>query len=269
MIPGVLESERLRFMSALAVERCLEILQAAAAAFLAARLFHFGLHRKMRAILAFVLLTGILSGFAALSPPSFSFYFYFYVCSLPVVALVNMLATRELADLVFRKYPGIKTVVRWMTYSAVGLAITVSLMIAKVFWVNDSVSRTKLVYLMVAQRSLVLSLAVCILGVGFCLSRYPLHLPGNLMLSSVLFSVTFLSEALVLLIDSLSPTLTNPYLDLSMIAVVATCLTVWGSLLRDEPVPVVNEHMWTSEKESALLHQLDTLNEVMGRAARR
>ena len=126
-----------------------------------------------------------------------------------------------------------------------------------------------LIYSEIVQRSVVFSLAILILTILYFLSRYPLRLPQNTYISSAFFSALFLSEALQLLIDSLQPLLSNFYLDSVQTAFAAVCLGAWAGLLQPEKAAAPSRVSFTSAHEAQLLEQLESLNQILARAARR
>ena len=101
-------------------------------------------------------------------------------------------------------------------YAGILLSVASSAAIAGIFWRGGAGKRDSfLFYLEVVQRSVVFSLALVIVTILFVLSRYPLHLGRNTYFSSLFFSLLFLSDAVRLLIDSLSLGLYNLYVDWS------------------------------------------------------
>ena len=125
-------------------------------------------------------------------------------------------------------------------------------------------------YVEVSQRLVVFTLAFVICAILLFLSRYPLHLSGNTLVSSACFSVLFLSDACRLLIDSLELHLYNPYVDWSEAAVISICLLGWATLLRSEVnKPVPERITFSTPREDHLLQQLNALNQMVTRSARR
>jgi hypothetical protein len=120
----------------------------------------------------------------------------------------------------------------------------------------------------VAQRSIVFSLVVAIAAVLFVLSRYPLNLGRNTYVSCGFFSLMFLIEASQLLIDSMSRVLYNHFVDAAGTILISACLLSWAFLLRPQTAPVARV-AFAGPQEDRLLEQLESLNRLMARAARR
>jgi hypothetical protein len=245
-----------------------ERVQAAAAAIAVGRLVYVGLAKRFPAVLAWLILEAISNfAYSILSPRSQA-YFYTYFAVTPLDCILSILAVRELVNLIFTNYPGIRTVGRWAIYAGIVVAIVVSSALT-ISWTNTyHHKKWGLYYLESAQRSIVFSLVVVILAILFALSKYPLRLGRNTWVTSAFFSTLFLSEAAVLLFDSLAPNFYNHVADTTESFFIAACVGIWAFLLQPHSVPV-SRVAFASPQEEHLLRQLDALNQLMNRAARR
>ena len=219
--------------------------------------------------LAFYLAQHVLWGYAlTIIPRTNQAYVWVYEASNPVEWLAAIWCVVQLLDKTFRDYPGIRTVSRWATWGATTLSVCTSLALARIFWSGSIRGKPQLFYFEVADRSVLLSLALIIaLTMGF-LSRYPLRLPGNTWVSLIGFSVVVLSVAAARLIDSLAPKLASRPIDLAQVAFETCTYIAWVVLLRrqdeQKPARVIFSH--TSETE--LLKELDVMNGILRRAGR-
>jgi hypothetical protein len=254
-----------------------DLFESAAATVAVARLIHLDLARRFPALLAWLIVLGTTDFAFSLLPQNSFLYFWIYVGAEPVACVFGILAVRELLAIVFRDYPGIRSVGRWCVYAALALAGTASVGASMVFSRDRSHSSIHLLYIEVLQRSVVFTLALVILTVMFALSRYPLNLGRNSIVSSVFFSAIFLSDAVRLLVDSLSTALNNQFADLTEATVIFLCLGTWAVLLLQETarMPVIDENAaekalegFTNPAEAQLLSELDSLNRLLTRAAR-
>ena len=254
-----------------------ELLQAAAAAIAVARLTYLKLGGRFPALLAWLSVLGATDFAYSLLSQRSALYFWIYVAGQPVLCIFGVLAVRELLALVFRDYPGIRSVGRWGVYAGVAVASSASLLASMAFARDRSHGSLHLFYIEVFQRSVVFTLALVILSVLFALSRYPLHLSRNSVVSSVFFSSIFLSDAVRLLIDSLSIRLNNHMADLTESAVICLGLGTWAVMLQAEAARQAamagNEaetvHLsFANPAEAQLLSELDSLNRLLTRAAR-
>jgi hypothetical protein len=184
--------------------------------------------------------------------------------------IFSILVVRELLTLMFDNYPGIRTVGRWAMYAGIAISAGASLALTKFFWNTGASGRHKwgLFYLEVTQRSIVFSLVVVIVAILFVLSKYPLHLGRNTYVSCIAFSALFLSEAARLLLDSTTRVLHIDFVDQAESVFIALCLGSWAFMLRPAAAPVARV-AFSTPQEDHLLQQLDSLNQLMSRAAKR
>jgi hypothetical protein len=248
-----------------------ELIQATAATAAIARLAHLHLAKRFPAILVYlVFVAGTHLGFGLLKTGSV-LYFWSYVAVQPLKCVLSIIAVRELFDLIFTNYPGIRTVGRWVMYVGVALALSVSLFLTGFFWSGGARGRahSHVYYFEISQRSIVFALAIVIVLILASVSKYPLHLDSNTLISGAFFSVLFLSEASQLLIDSLAPRLYNLYVDWSESFFVSACLIAWASMLAPERETAPAQIRFSSPREDHLLQQLKVLNQTMTRSIRR
>jgi hypothetical protein len=254
-----------------------ELLQSVAAATAVVRLWHLKLVTRFPSLFAWLILSGAKTFALSLLSQRSTLYFWIYVVGEPLATVFAVFAVRELLALVFRDYPGIRSVGRWGTYVAVAAAMALSLGASMLLVRDKSHGSTHLYYIEVVQRSAVFALALVILFVLFALSRYPLHLARNTVVSAVFFSSIFLSDTVRLLVDSLAIRLNNRTADLSEAAVIFLCLGTWAVLLQPQTagVPIMAESgaegavlAFSSPAEAQLLSELDALNRLLSRAAR-
>jgi hypothetical protein len=254
-----------------------DLLESAAAVVAVARLTYLKLGRRFPALFSWLIVLGATDfAFSLLSQKS-ALYFWIYVGAEPVACVFGLMAVRELLALVFRDYPGIRSVGRWGVYAGVAVAGTASVLASMAFVRDRSHGSVHLFYIEVLQRSVVFTLAIVIITVLFVLSRYPLHLSRNSVVSAIFFSSIFLSDAVRLLVDSLSIRLNNSVADLAEATVIFLCLGTWTVLLQREaalqPVLAGNAletaHLsFANPAEAQLLSELDSLNRLLTRAAR-
>ena len=138
---------------------------------------------------------------------------------------------------------------------------------ARVFW-QEGAKRTNLYYILVVQRSVVFTLAIIIVSILLFLTRYPLRLHRNSYVSTVFFSAVFLSEAVEMLIDSLSPHFHSTGVDVAQIGFAAACFVGWAWMLKPEIVGAPVRVTFENPHERELLQQLESLNRLLTRAGR-
>jgi hypothetical protein len=247
-----------------------ELTIAAAAVAVVARLIYLNLASRFRALLAYLTFLAVVNCAFGLLNQASALYFWSYIAVEPLECLLGIFAVRELFALTFDNYPGIRSVGRWAMYAGIALALAISLLVTRFFWNGEIHGRSiHLFYFEVAQRSVVFTLAFVIFTILIFLSRYPLHLSRNTLASSVFFSVSFLSEASQLLVDSLAPQLNSHYVDWAGTIFIAVCLLGWAAILRPEAERAPERITFSTPLEDHLLQQLNALNQLMTRVARR
>ena len=204
-----------------------ELLESAGAAVAVARLTWLKLDRRFPALFVWLIVRALIDFSLSLLPQRSIAYFWVYVCAEPIACVFGVFAVRELLGIVFRDYRGISSMGRWVTYAGVSLAIISSVAFSMLVVRDPSHGSIHLYYIEVAQRSTIFALAVVIISVLFVLSRYPLHLAHNSLVSALFFSVIFLTDAARLLIDSLATRLNNRTVDLTEAPVIFLCLGTW------------------------------------------
>lgn len=248
-----------------------ELMEASGAAVAVARLVYLKLARRFRALFAYlVFLAAMETDFGSLSQAS-KYYFWSYVALEPLECMFGIMAVRELLALTFNDYPGIRTFGRWVMYAGMAFAVGISLFLAGFFWTNTASGRahSHVYYLELSKRSIVFSLAFVIVTILIFLSKYPLYLSRNTLVSSAFFSILFLSEASRLLVDGLAPQLNNRYVDWTENIFTSLCLFGWAILLKPESQQLPARIKVPGPQEDHLLQQLNALNRLMTRAAKK
>lgn len=248
----------------------IEIFQSAAGVTAAAQLIRLDLSKKFPAIFWYATFVAILNLALGAMERSSIPYFWTYVLIAPLENIFSIFVVRELITVMFGRYPGIRTVGRWAMYAGIGISITLSILVTKYFWYAGAIGRKKwgLFYIEITQRAIMFSLVVAIVAMLFALSRYPLHLSRNTYLSCGFFSALFLMTAARLFIDAAAQSLYTNVFDWTVSACLALCLGSWAFLLRPETA-TATQIAFSTPREERLLQQLEALNQLLSRAARR
>jgi hypothetical protein len=249
----------------------IELAIAAAALAAATRTIYLNLAERFPALLAYLAALAAINVDLGLLSITSKLYFWSYLVLESLKCLLGIVAVRELFALTFNDYPGIRSVGRWVMYAGIVLALTISLLLTGFFWSGGASGRahSHLFYFEVAQRSIVFTLVFVIVTILLFLSKYPLHLSRNTLVSSVFFSFLFLSEAAQMLVDSLAPQLHIHYVDWTESIFVAMCLCCWTAMLAPETERAPVRIAFSDPRGDHLLQQLNALNQIMTRAARR
>jgi len=251
------------------LESAAELVEATAAGAGAARLLYLGLSRYQPGLLCFLVF--IACDLFALScyPPTSSAYFYVYVGGTALNWLVCLYAVREILTLSLANYPGIRSAGRWAIYVGITISLSASLAITGYSWNGGANGRSRIFYLLVANRSVLFTLAVVVIVYLIFISRYPLHLQKTTYVSCGFFGAVFLSEAAVQVIDVLGQHLYFEGADTAQIFFAALCFAGWALMLGPAEADTSSRVSFSSPHEHELLLELESLNRLLARSGRR
>ena len=246
-----------------------DLLQAAAASVTAGRLFSLGLAKRQSALFVYLVEIAVVAFALGNLPAASAAYFWLYIAYVAVNWVVSIYVVREMFALALDGYPGIRTAGRWSMYGATAISVTASLAITTMFWNGGAHGRSNLFYVQVVNRSVVFTLAVIVAAILVFLARYPLNLHRNTYVSTSFFSAVFLSEAAVMLVDSLNQHLYSAQVDRMQTIFVAACFIGWAVMLRPQTVMAPARVRVENAAEKELLQQLESFNSLLARAGRR
>jgi hypothetical protein len=244
------------------------ISEAAAATFAVARLLQFRMSRQFPALIGWLVVAAARAVSLSVLLGKSKAYEWVYLIASPVVFCVAALSVREMFALVFRDYPGLRTAGRWVLYAGLILSVIVSAIFAKAYWRSWAPGSRGVFYELVLERSVDASLAAIIVVMVLFLSRYPLDLDRNVYVATGFFSAMFLVQAASRFIDSISPHFYASYADYTDVCFTAACFVGWGIMLRPVAAPRPPRPP-NKPREIALLHQIESLNEILVRSGRR
>lgn len=245
------------------------------------RIFASGLYRRYRIFFAYFIfrvvyttaglivtrLKGLPGGDGTQSYLYFDLYFY----SVPFLLLAYILVVIELYSLVLERYRGLYTLGRWAMYGAVLISSTISIvtLLPKLGPSLPEPSR-RLMYELAAERGIELALVIFILLIVWFLSKYPVPLSRNVLVHTVIYSVFFLSDALVLLWRTVLGYHVTDTVNAIAGAISAACTIAWAFLLtaHGEEVRAQLPQLRPGAEER-ILRQLDALNSTLLKASRK
>ena len=243
------------------------IFEAAAAGFTIARLLHLRMWSKFPALISYLFVVAVRATLLSFLPDTSPAYLRIYLIGSTLVCCAAALSVYEMFRLVFRDYPGLRTAGRWAVYTALAIAVTITVVFLRKASPGTPLSHL-LFYELVFERSIIFGLALIVIILMIFLSRYPLHLGRNTYVASGFFSAMFLTQALVRLVDTLSPQLYARYADYPEVTFTALCFLGWGIMLRQAEAPEPPRPPADERREAELLHQLESLNGILSRSSR-
>jgi hypothetical protein len=245
------------------------------------KLISSGLYRRYRIFFAYLLflilyMTGFLiisnlTGLPGGAGIQSDLYFYTFLYSEPFVLLAYILVVLELYSLVLERYKGLYTLGRWAMYGAILISGTISILtlIPKLGPSLPEPSKL-LMYEVYAERGVDLALVIFILLIVWFLTRYPVPLSRNVVVHTVIYSIFFLSEALVLLWRTLLGYTVSGTYNVVAMAISSACAIAWWLMLsaKGEEVRPQGTQL-RPESEERILQQLDLLNATLLKVSRK
>ena len=221
------------------------------------------------AALTFFLAQHLIWGITlTLMPRTGPWYALLYKVSNPVEWVAATWCVAHLLGKGFAGYPGIRSMSRWATWGASLIAVCIALLLVSYFWQGNYRGRRTLLYLEVADRSVLLSLALVIILTVIFFYRYPFRLQSNTWASLIAFSAIVLSTAVARLFDSLAPAMAVLPVDLAALAFEAGCYLVWAANFRREEAQAPAHVIITYAGEHELLRQLHAMDGILHRVGR-
>jgi hypothetical protein len=245
------------------------------------KLFTSGLYRRYRIFFAyflfrlpymtlFLVLTN-LKGLAGGNGSSSNLYFYSFFFTEPVLILAYIFVVVELYSLVLERYRGLYTLGRWAMYGAILISGTISVLtlLPKIAPSTPEPSK-RLIYEIGVERGVDLALVIFILLIVWFLSKYPVPVSRNVVAHTVIYSVFFLSDALVLLWRTLLGYHINNVFNVISTAVSSACAVAWWMMLSASGEEVRTQApQIRPDSEERILQQLDLLNATLLKVSRK
>jgi hypothetical protein len=197
-------------------------------------------------------------------------YFFMFLLLAPLTWILYFSTVRQLYQKVFTKYPGIAFAGRsslWITAACVVAAVAVSLRFApgglSKNWIFATVILLDRVVLFGFAFFLALLTAVMI--------RYPISIPQNIAVHSFFFSSILLSQSIFQIADQWTLYRHSTYWNTGAAGFDSILITAWALTLTnagDTAIIRIRPRI-SPENELQLLGQLDTINGILLRAARK
>jgi hypothetical protein len=198
-------------------------------------------------------------------------YYYLFLYSDPIFLLAYILVVMELYGLVLERYKGLYTLGRWAMYGATVIsgAISILTLLPKLGPTVPEPSK-KVMYEVYAERGIDLALVIFILLIIWFLSKYPVPLSRNVVVHTVIYSIFFLSDALILLWRTLLGYHVGDTANIVGTAIGSACSVAWAVLLTAHGEEVRAQlPQIRPEAEERILHQLDALNATLLKVSRK
>ena len=126
-------------------------------------------------------------------------------------------------------------------------------------------------YFMITERAIVSTLMVFLLLTGSFMAWFPVPLPRNAIVHTMLFALYFFSKNMGLFLWNMAGAGTLKTASTAFQAIACACLITWVLAWKraGEDTRRVLLHRWRREDEERLLSQLDALNSVLAPSKKR
>ncbi len=211
----------------------------------------------------------VVGVFAVGMPPSSTFYFRVFFVIIPLTWILYFAAARDLYQKIFKEYPGIAFAGRSSLWTAAVLMI-VSVGLTLVYS-HGALRNNFLNAVLLAGRCVLFSIAFFLILLVSVMIRYPIAIPRNVAVHSIFFSALLFSESLLQVADQWTSYHSTLYFNAATSALDAVIVTGWILTLSDvgdTAIVRIRQHI-RPETEMELLGQLDALNGILLRAARK
>ena len=218
-------------------------------------------------LLADLLHSGVLY---LLGNPNTEIYAWFYVASEPVLATLRVLVLVELYRLVLRDYAGLATFGRWALTASLAASFVIGFLSVYPH-LGSTDPYPVLLSLSHFQRLVYSALLLFILFISGFLIWFPVPLSRNTVVHTVLFAVYFSVSAVLVLLRFVAGPEIIRLLSTIWLAGRGLCILGWVFLLtrKGEKKSVVFGHQWRPHDGEQLIGQLQAINAVLLRAARK
>lgn len=203
-------------------------------------------------------------------PPASLPYFYMFTVLVPLSWVLYFCTARHLYQKVFSNYPGIAFAGRSsMWIAAAGVPVVIALSI----WFSPGGVSKSLAYATVSllDRCVLFGIAFFLALLVSVMIRYPISIPQNIAVHSIFFSSILLLQTVFEIADQWTSYRYSAYCNTLAAGFDAILVTAWALVLTnagDTAIIRIRQHI-KPETETQLLGQLDSLNGILLRAARK
>jgi hypothetical protein len=237
------------------------------------KLWRTGLSKKYRALVAYLLFSGLYSVSVLIFFPGFHSpaYVTFWEITQPLTWFFSVWLILELYTLILEKHKGLATFGRWVQYAGFGLATLMSLLVmAPQIRVAGHGSKAVFVYYYAVERGVDCGMLAFLLVLLFWLTQYPVPLSRNVLVHSFVYTTLFFADSLALFARMFFGMQLWAPAAAALNVVFALCLLAWLILLtpKGEETRMRLLH-FSADDEERVLAQLESLNRTLLRVGRR
>jgi hypothetical protein len=203
-------------------------------------------------------------------PLTSALYKYIFLISIPLSWVLYFWGARHLYQKIFSKYPGIAFAGRsalWLSAAIVIVGVVLSTALAP----GVVTSKDLFAALILLDRCVLFGIAFFLVLLVSIMIRYPISIAKNIAVHAFFFASILFSQALLQAVDQWTGYRFTPYCNTIAAGFDAVLVSAWAVFLTnagDAVIIRVRQHI-RPETEVHLLGQLDALNGILLRAARK
>ncbi len=242
-------------------------IQTAALVALCLRLCWSGLYRTYFRFFAYLVVQLIQTAVPAVVDFNSNQYLRFWIFTEGFSVILCALVVLDAYSNVLRDLTGIASIARRYIKIALAVAVIVSLLLVGLERAPSTIPQ----YFLVCSRTIVSSLLLFVLSALIFLVYYPVPLSRNVVSYSIGLAVYLLAKATAFFMTNLRYNSWYRQFSDAQLAAAAGCLVFWLFALnrRGETKTLVIGHKWNPGDEEKLLSQLQHINDVLLRAAKK
>jgi hypothetical protein len=246
------------------------ILSAFSFALAASKLLYLSSVRQYRPFVGLLIIWFSFCVVSLTVPVSSKIYLRIYLFAAPVSWLLYLFVCRDLYQGIFSKFRGIAFAGRWCLYLSGALLLFVgigSVLISP--GRSNDYEWFKAVYFV--DRSVLFGLAFFLVLLVSVIVRYPISIQKNLVVHTLVFSGILFAQSVCQVADQGTGYLYSVFWNTLAAGTDTVLVTAWAILINKagESLNIRIRHNIKPETEIHLLHQLDSLNGILLRAARK
>lgn len=203
-------------------------------------------------------------------PLASALYKYIFLVSVPLSWVLYFCTARHLYQKIFTNYPGIAFAGRSALWVSAAIVV-VGVVVSTAFSPGVMTERHVFAALLLLDRFVLFGIALFLVLLVSIMIRYPISIPKNIAVHAFFFSSILFSQMLVQIADQWTEYRFTPYFNTLVAGFDAILIGTWAISLTnagDAAIIRVRQHI-RREAEIHLLGQLDALNGILLRAARK
>jgi hypothetical protein len=239
----------------------------------AIKLWRTALYKRYKALIAFLLFSGIYSLGALFFSPNYQSpaYKIYWEIGQPLTWLFSVWVVLELYSLILERHKGLATLGRWVQYAGFTVSVLVSVMalLPKIPAGAETANAIPLYYFPI-ERGVDCGMLVFLLFILVWLTQYPVPLSRNVIVHSFVYTALFFTNSLGQFAQILLGVHPSPLVTFVLNSLFGLCILAWLIFLtRKGEETHMTVPRFSREHEARVLDQLETLNQTLLRISKK